>query len=119
MTNTARLLTAWNTPSIPALLRLVIAEKSCVIFVHLISSQCLSSAELNESLGFIVSVALTSALMDTLIFTLILAVMFMLFSLTLFIYPVRIRRQFQQIMDESGESFFDDAIYPVIDEKVR
>ena len=70
-------------------------------------------------LGFIVSVALTSALMDTLIFTLILAVMFMLFSLTLFIYPVRIRRQFQQIMDESGESFFDDAIYPVIDEKVR
>ena len=82
-------------------------------------TQTLSSAELNESLGFIVSVALTSALMDTLIFTLILAVMFMLFSLTLFIYPVRIRRQFQQIMDESGESFFDDAIYPVIDEKVR
>ena len=67
-------------------------------------------------LGFIVSVALTSALMDTLIFTLILAVIFMLFSLTLFIYPVRIRRQFQQIMDESGKSFFDDDIYTIIDE---
>ena len=67
-------------------------------------------------LGFIVSVALTSALMDTLIFTLILAVIFMLFSLTLFIYPVRIRRQFQQIMDESGKSIFDDDIYTIIDE---
>ena len=65
--------------------------------------------------GFIVSEALTSALMDTLTFTLIQVVIFMLFSLTLFIYPVRIRKQFQQIMDESGKSFFDDDIYEVID----
>ena len=33
---------AWNTPSIPALLRLVIDKKSYAIFVHLISSQCLN-----------------------------------------------------------------------------
>lgn len=69
-------------------------------------------------LGFIVQVALTSTLSDTIIFTVILIAVYFIFMYLLSIYPNRLRRQFQQLMDESGKSFFDEDFYDVIDEKV-
>lgn len=70
-------------------------------------------------LGFIIQVALTSTLTDTLIFSAILIVVYFLFMYPLSIYPANVRKQFQQLMDESGKSFFDEEFYDVIDEKVK
>lgn len=70
-------------------------------------------------LGFIIQVAMTSTPMDTVIFTVILIAVYFIFMYPLSIYPNKVRRQFQQLMDESGKSFFDEDFYDVIDEKVK
>lgn len=70
-------------------------------------------------LGFILQVALTSEPVDTVIFTVIQVTVYFLFMYPLCIYPTNVRKQFQQLMDESGKSFFDEDFYDVIDEKVK
>lgn len=70
-------------------------------------------------LGFIIQVAMTSTPMDTVIFTVILIAVYFIFMYPLSIYPNKVRRQFQQLMDESGKSFFDEDFYDVIDQKVK
>ena len=70
-------------------------------------------------LGFILQVALTSEPIDTVIFTVVQVTVYFLLMYPLCIYPTNVRKQFQQLMDESGKSFFDEDFYDVIDEAVQ
>lgn len=70
-------------------------------------------------LGFIVQVALTSEPLDTFLFILLLVVVYMLFMYPFLVYPTKVRAQFQQLMDESGKSFFDEEFYDILNEKVK
>lgn len=62
-------------------------------------------------IGIIIDVGMDSTPLDTAIFAAILVVLYIIIMYPLGIYPYLMRKRFQEVMDESGKTFFDDDIF--------